>query len=252
MFSTPQDYSDPHVRRRTVLVAVVNNPGDLRRAASEGWYRIPQRRAPRRIGADYLAFYQTGAFGKQPEAQTVTFFAPIRRYHLRTRAELMPAEPDHPRAEDYYFRIEIGPLQRLDRPVPANRLRRLTFIHTTIERLFSAEDVTDLYPQEDSFEKLWQALHANRLRPLANRLAGEWPVDITLRVRNGYLGIRCVDEEAATQESAYTQLPPRWTLIHLNSQQIHSDLPACLRQIAGMLVNLGGALDNRPGPEFQL
>jgi hypothetical protein len=246
------DYSDPHIRRRTVLVAVVNNPADLRRAASEGWYRIPQRRAPQRIGADYLAFYQTGAFGKQPEAQTVTFYAPIRRYQLRTRAELMPAEPDHPRAEDYYFRIEIGPLMRLDRPVPANRLRRLTFIHTTIEQLFSAEDVTHLYTQDDSFEKLWQALHANRLHPLANRLAGEWPVDITLRVRSGYLGIRCVDEEDAAQEMSYAQLPPRWTMIHLNIQQIHADLPACLRQIASTLINLGGALDSRPGPDVRL
>lgn len=247
-----KDYSDPHIRRRTVLVAVVNNPADLRRAASEGWYRIPQRRAPRRIGADYLAFYQTGAFGKQPEAQTVTFYAPIRRYHLRTRAELMPTEQEHPRAEDYYFRIEIGPLLRLDRPVPANRLRRLTFIHTTIEQLFSAEDVTDLYTQDDSFEKLWQALHANRLRPLANRLAGEWPADITLRVRSGYLGIRCVDENDTTQEITYAQLPPRWTLLHLSVQQIQSDLPACLRQIASTLINLGGALDSRPGPEIRL
>ena len=55
-----QEYKDPYSLKRTVLVAVVNNQADLRRAASEGWYRIPQRRAPRRVGADYLAFYQTG------------------------------------------------------------------------------------------------------------------------------------------------------------------------------------------------
>ena len=42
-----QDYTDPYNLRRTVLVAVVNNQADLRRAGSEGWYRIPQRRAPR-------------------------------------------------------------------------------------------------------------------------------------------------------------------------------------------------------------
>ncbi|RIK36443.1 MAG: hypothetical protein DCC55_27325, partial [Chloroflexi bacterium] len=58
----PTLYPDAEARRRTVLVVVVNNAEDLRRAAAEGWYRIPQRRAPRRIGADYLAFYQTGAF----------------------------------------------------------------------------------------------------------------------------------------------------------------------------------------------
>ena len=41
-----QEYTDPYNLRRTVLVAVVNNEADLRRAGSEGWYRIPQRRAP--------------------------------------------------------------------------------------------------------------------------------------------------------------------------------------------------------------
>ena len=61
----PAHYPDAEARRRTVLVAVLNNVDDLRRAASEGWYRIPQRRAPRRIGADYLAFYQTGAFAER-------------------------------------------------------------------------------------------------------------------------------------------------------------------------------------------
>lgn len=251
-------YPDPHLQRRTVLVAMVNNADDLRRAASEGWYRIPQRRAPRRIGADYLAFYQTGAFGKAPESRTITFYAPIRRYQLLTRAQLLPEEADHPRAEDYYFRIEIGPLMRLDRPVAAAKLRRLTFIHTTYERLISAGDVTDLYGQDDSFDQLWQALHANRLRPLANRLAGEWPADITLRTRGGYLGIRCIEDERtarearAAQEPRFAMTPARWTLLYLSAAQIRGDLQGCLRQIASLLMNLGGAIDTRPGPEVQL
>jgi len=75
-----EEYTDPYSLKRTVLVAVVNNRADLRRAASEGWYRIPQRRAPRRVGADYLAFYQTGAFESETEARTVSYYAAIRRY----------------------------------------------------------------------------------------------------------------------------------------------------------------------------
>ena len=121
----PITYIDPHISNRTVLICVVNNPDDMRRIASEGWYRIPQRRAPRRVGADYLAFYQTGKFKGEPESQTVTFFAPTTRYRLVTRAVLMPDETEHPRAEDFYFRIEIGALQRLASPVPAT----LSLIH---------------------------------------------------------------------------------------------------------------------------
>ena len=122
----PTHYPDPEARRRTVLVAVVNNVADLQRAAAQGWYRIPQRRAPRRIGADYLAFYQTGAFKAQEEAQTVTYYAPTRRYQLLTRRELLPEEANHPRADDFYFRIELGPLQRLATPIPSATMRRVT------------------------------------------------------------------------------------------------------------------------------
>jgi len=53
-------YSPEHA---PVLVAVLNNQPDFERARDEGWYRIPLKRAPRRIAAEYLAFYQTGAFG---------------------------------------------------------------------------------------------------------------------------------------------------------------------------------------------
>ncbi len=241
-------YPDAQQRRRTVLVVVMNNPADLRRAASEGWYRIPQRRAPRRIAADYLAFYQTGAFKGAPEAHTITYYAPVRRYRLLTRAELLPEEADHPRADDYYFRIEIGPLMRLDRPVPAARYRRITFIHTTLDRLMSAEDVTDLRRDDEPFDMLWRALRENRLRPLANRLAGEWPADIALRARSGYVGIRCVETEDAVRDR---MLPEGWHMVHLAEDHIRADLPACLRQVAAALIELGGSADARPGPEWR-
>lgn len=244
-------YPDPHAHRRSVLVAVVNNATDLRRAAAEGWYRIPQRRAPRRIGADFLAFYQTGAFKEKPEAHTVTFYAPIRRYQLMTRAELIPEESDHPRAGDYYFRIEIDPLRRLDRPVPAAKIRRITFIHTTFDRLLTAKDVQDLYRKSDPFETLWQALRENRLRPLPNRLAGEWPVDIALRARNGYVGIRCSEDET-TNESRVTPSPAAWTVLSLRTSRIETDLAGCLRQIAATLIDLGGSADSMPGPKLKL
>jgi hypothetical protein len=236
-------YPAAEARRRTVLVAVVNNIEDLRRAASEGWYRIPQRSAPRRVGADYLAFYQTGAFRNEDEAQTVTYFAPTRRYRLLTRRELLPAEAEHPRADDYYFRIDLGPLQRLDQSVPAGAFRRVTFIHTTLDRLFTAATVNELFYKEDPFELLWNALREHRLRPLKNRLLGEQPVDITLRARGGYLAIHCTDDRS-TQELRPAMLADRWDLLYLSATQIQQDLPGCLRQVGAKLIGLGGSVLN--------
>ncbi|HXF63096.1 MAG TPA: hypothetical protein VNK95_15835 [Caldilineaceae bacterium] len=246
-------YPDAEARRRTVLVAVVNNDADLRRAASGGWYRIPQRSAPQRIGADYLALYQTGAFEGAPEAQTITYYAATRRYRLMTRRELIPEEAGHPRAADYYFRIDLGPLQRLEPPVPSATLRRITFIHTTLDRLLHAQDVRELFIQDDPFLKLWHALRANRLRPLKNRLVDERPVDITLRARGGNLGIVCAEPPppSIAQAGRPAGGRERWKLLWLSAAHIEQDLDGCLRQIGAALLSLGGSVLNQSMPVEQ-
>ena len=106
-----------------VLVAVINNHRDLEIARTEGWYRIPVKRAPSQVGADYLAFYLTGRFPPE-QRHRVTYYAPIRAYRLARRVTLLPDEPDHPRAQDRYFKIEIDPLRELDprNPLAANNL----------------------------------------------------------------------------------------------------------------------------------
>ena len=70
-----------------VLVAVMNNARDLEIARTEGWYRIPVKRAPRQVGADYLAFYLTGRF-PPTQRHRVTYYAPIYAYRLARRIEL--------------------------------------------------------------------------------------------------------------------------------------------------------------------
>jgi hypothetical protein len=238
-------YIDAEARRRTVLVVVLNNAADFARVADEGWYRIPQRRAPRRIGADYLAFYQTAAFRGQPEAQTISFIAATRRYRLLTRRELLPDEATHPRAQEYYYRIDLGALQRLERPVPATTFRRITFIHTTMAQLLAAADVKELFLTDDPFERLWLALREHNLRPLKNRLAGDRPVDITLRARGGYLGVN-FDDEWSAQETRQIALAERWEFLHLSTAQIEADLNGCLRHIGAALLRLGGSMLQQP------
>ena len=241
-------------RRRSVLVVVLNNNEDLRRAASEGWYRIPQRRAPRRIGADYVAFYQTGAFRRSasngaPEVesavQAITWYAATRRYQLLTRRMILPTEPDHPRADDYYYRIELGPLQRLAQPVPAASYHRVTFIHTTLETLLGAPDVVALFRKDDPFDILWDALRAHQLRPLKNRLVADQPMDIALRARGGYVGVRC-GEGSSTRESRPLALPERWEVLNFSTAQIENDLDGCLRRVGAALLGLGGSILNLP------
>lgn len=135
------------------LVVVVNNAGDWQRVVAEGWYRIPLLHAPCPVAAEYLAFYLTRRVGM--EAWQVRYYAPVRQYRLLRRHELLPEEPSHPRADDWYYRVELGALQSLTYPVASRQLRRVTFIPTTLEQLQTAADVVDLWTTDDEAAVLW-------------------------------------------------------------------------------------------------
>jgi hypothetical protein len=79
-----------------ILVAVVPAPRDLEIARVLGWYRIPLRSAPKVIDVDYLAFYQTAAFGEARRWQ-IESFAEVRGHELTTRSELFHDQVNHPR-----------------------------------------------------------------------------------------------------------------------------------------------------------
>lgn len=139
-----------------VLVAVINNPRDLEIARLLGWYRIPLSTAPKVIAVDYLALYQTGAFGD--EKWCIQYIAPVRGHELTTRQELLKTEPDHPRAKEEYYKIQIGPLERLEKPIQADKWRRITFLYTTGEYLRRATTINELVVNSDERQLLWQAL----------------------------------------------------------------------------------------------
>jgi hypothetical protein len=139
-----------------VLVAVITRPADLEKARDEGWYRIPLRRAPRSLAAEYLAFYQTAAF--DDERWAVRYLAAVRAVSLAARAALLPGEPRHPRASDRYYRFALGPLVALPAPVPSRRLRRVTFIPTTYGQLLRARDVAELWRPLEDAEQGWEGV----------------------------------------------------------------------------------------------
>lgn len=130
-----------------VLVCLINTPRDLEIARWDHWYRIPVKHAPADYLADYLAFYLTSAFGDEKWA--VHEYAEVRGHELVRRVDLFPDQPDHPRANDLYYKMQLGPLNRLSRPVPSPKWRRLTFIQTTGDRFLSALDLNELVDAGD-------------------------------------------------------------------------------------------------------
>lgn len=169
-----------------VLVAVLNQPRDLEIARLLGWYRIPLRSAPKVVAVDYLAFYQTGAF--EAEKWRIQYLAPVRGHELVTRAELLQDEPDHPRAREEYYKVQIGPLEALPQPIPAGKWRRVTFLYTTGEYLLRAETVNDLVVQSEERKTLWAALRERAGQAYHTEALPE--VDLDPALLAALLGIR--------------------------------------------------------------
>jgi hypothetical protein len=161
-----------------ILVAILPDRRDLEIARLLGWYRIPLRFAPKVVDVDYLAFYQTGSFGEEHRWR-IENLAEVRGYELTTRADLFRDEPDHPRAREEYYKIQIGPLQSLSRPILTGRWKRLTFLYTTGEHLQHAHTINDLAVRQEDRAILWRSLRERALRngQYQVQLLPEFPID---------------------------------------------------------------------------
>jgi hypothetical protein len=175
-----------------VLVAYVPEPEDFELIRREGWYRIPARSAPKSIHAEYLAFYFGHRFGDQKWA--IHYYARQRGHELVTRRELFPEQGDHPRADDSYYRVMLGPLRPLEHAITSLRLRRITFIHTTWDRLQAAREINDLFIEGGSFvDRLYATLKERGLRPERDYLVEEpgpaYRVPLAVLCRDGLVEI---------------------------------------------------------------
>ncbi len=85
-----------------------------------------------------------------------------------------PDEANHPRADTFYHKLQLGELRRKEPPVLNTDRRVVTFIHTTWDRFSQAETLADLYSDADHFvdrvfyaleqsgvhsERVWEAEH---------------------------------------------------------------------------------------------
>jgi len=221
------------------------------------------KHVPRRLGAEILAFYQTQALGD--ERWSVNYYAPIRRIHLAQRQSLLPKEADHPRAQDWYYRIEIGPLQRLSHPIPSQRLRRITFISTTLARLLSAAEINDLWLGTEQEERLWEAFKQNdisverrvllregdeALQAAASFQDEAYLVDFVAPCREGNVAILCGGAGPMGEGSALRERPAAdyelaatgWTILRFSPDQIERSLEDCLTSVREAIAQRGGLL----------
>ena len=140
-----------------ILVCFIPAQRDLEIARVLGWYRIPLKFAPKVVQVDYLAFFQPGSFDDQKTPRIETY-AEVRGVELVTRRELMRDEPHHPRADEEYYKIQLGTLQKLRKPILTGKWKRMTFLYTTGELFSRASIVNDLVVRTEERKILWHSL----------------------------------------------------------------------------------------------
>lgn len=221
----------------SVLVAVINSPHDFEIARDAGWYRVPQRSAPKFFPPEFIAFYFTKPFGA--EAYSVRWYTQVRGHELATRRDLLPNEPDHPHAAQVYYKVQIGPLLELPHPIASKRWRRLTFILTTGERLFAAWEINDLIVGSHEHDLMWRALKEAGLdAERDDETLTRQRVDFLLPCSYSDLGI-VVSDSPPTDSTEY--------VLHFTPKQVNESLDACLYQIKTAVAERGG-VTQAPNP----
>ncbi|MBI3742297.1 MAG: hypothetical protein HY257_11160 [Chloroflexi bacterium] len=217
-----------------VLVVLMNNARDLKIAREEHWYRIPLKHAPAQFSrAKYLAFYLTSAF--RADKWSIRDYAPVLGHELARRRDLFPTDRDHPRADDAYYKIQIGKLIALPRAITSRVGRRVLFIWTTGAKFSSATELNDLF--SDDGDALWNALKEQGIR-----------AERQIAVRDGRARYRvdfwipCARGDIALNLSNTTELPKgkKWRALKLDPREIGLKSKAWTRKIQKMIRELGG------------
>lgn len=238
------------IKDKKVLVAIVNNRRDFEIAKEKHWYRIPVKRTPKKWKADFLAFYQTKVFKK--ERWAINYYAEIRGFEKLKRVELLPEEKNHPRALEDYYKIKIGELMVLPKPVVSRRWRRITFIHTSLGRLEKAEEINDLFMENPLEEKLLYELKKKKIEAERQYLTGEgkerYYLDFAIFCRKGKIDVECNGDFWHSQKSQIYKESQRdnylickgWSVLRFGSEEINKSLEICSGLIKKMANSKGG------------
>lgn len=159
-----------------VLVAFVPRPADFELVRLEGWYRVPQRHVPKGLYAEYFAFY----FGRHFESEkwAIHYYARNLGHELVTRLDLFPNQPNHPRVNDLYYKVQLDRIIRREYPILSLRWRRVTFIHTTWDRFQDAREINDLFVEGGQYvDRLYATLKEQGVQAERRYHVSEPPIE---------------------------------------------------------------------------
>lgn len=232
-----------------VLVAIVPCPGDWELVRRKLWYRIPVRSAP---AFDYahVAFYLGHrSFGQR--AWQIGHWASVENRHIVTRRELFPDKTDEARAGNTYFKLGLGELRALPRPIVSRRGRFSVFCATTLNKLLGADELNDLRHDSPLEDELWRGLKAYKIEAERQWHINAGPrhycLDFAVFCARGGLNIECDGDSyhANAQKGREDNIRNNdltregWAVLRFNTHQIVHEMGECLETIRATIAQRG-------------
>ncbi len=236
---------------KIVLVGVIRDRRDLDILLSENWYRIPAAYVPRRQ-FNYLAFYQPALFGRQ--GKRIRYYARVLNYQITKRSDLLPDESNNPKAHDYYFRVRVGKIKKLPRPIRNIIPRRVSFGFTTLNHLLKSKSILQLYNVAPTEQILEHGLRQAGIKAIAQHYVifdkKRYCLDFAVFCEKGSIAIECDNKKAHSnlrqreKDKIKNTFLRRhgWIVIRLPEHDIVSDLRSCVVRIEKAVQKLGGLI----------
>lgn len=223
---------------------------------NQRWYHIPVKSAPRNVlEVKYVAFYFPNVFEKELRYQVI-YFAPVLKIGTVKRIRLFPDQPRHPRRNKDYYQIHLGKIKELPHPILSKRRRKnVVHIPTSLQRLFTAEEVNDLYDTSPVEEKMYRALKRRHINPerqwyvWVHRQA--YCLDFCIFCQKANIDLECDGERYHALPDALTKDRLRnnqlasvgWSVLRFSSTEIYRNLRDCLNVVERTIHTLEGLKD---------
>ena len=93
-----------------------------------------------------------------------------------------------------YYKVQLGPLQKLEQPIVSLRWRRVTFLHTTWDRFVDATEINDLFVEGDKYvDRLYATLKDRGIQAERNYRVEEpgavYNVPLAILCKNGRIDL---------------------------------------------------------------
>lgn len=238
--------------KNSVLVAVVNREKDLEIAFNQHWYRIPIRHAPKRK-ARYLALYQTRVFTRK--GKSINFYAPIRKYSLTYRRDILLEEKSHPRSNELYQKLYLGPIRKAPRRIRNKTGLRINFGFTTLEKLLSAKEIRQIFNIAPLEQIMYTQLHKNGIEPFRQYCIMKngncrYRLDLAIFCKYGKIDIECDNEKWHYQPKRRKSDRKRnrwlkahgWNILRFSGNEIINNTSKCIEKTKNAISSLGGLL----------